>query len=318
MKDENPWILPETKRQIEESMRYRQQKIIDELQTSQAQKPLNYVILDAALWSSDINSAFHLCPSYRSLFATKGADRDLNEVAPYLFPYAENTYFSEWIHDKEKKGLRVLYVSSDETLEGLRKHLRRFLRVKTEEGKWLFFRFYDPSVAEITLPYFNDNQSFFFYLKLNYLTFFEKRTKEYIVLQPSVNVLSEIMKQQENHSYPILVIDKQLQQKIAKAKVDRYKKETTTKLLEQQILNISYWEDAFAFISKQIDEALKWGFKIDKECYDFLLLSIQYKVLVNENMPEKLIVILADNKKNSIKKINQIKKILETDERYRY
>jgi hypothetical protein len=43
-------------------------------------------------------------------------------------------------------------VSTALPIRELRGHLRRFLRVQTEEGKTLLFRFYDPRVLRAYLP----------------------------------------------------------------------------------------------------------------------------------------------------------------------
>jgi hypothetical protein len=45
-----------------------------------------------------------------------------------------------------------VYLSCPKPFQEVRKHFRRFLLVKTEEGKELYFRFYDPRVLRVFLP----------------------------------------------------------------------------------------------------------------------------------------------------------------------
>lgn len=133
---------------------YNQTKIATEmsdLKTNQDTCKM-YLVLDAALWSVEIEPAFEFGNKYCCLFATKGAEDELNDVAPYLFEYEESDELSKWVKYKEAKDKRALYLVSSLSLEQLRKHLRKFLRVKTEEGKWLFFRLHDPFVINYVLP----------------------------------------------------------------------------------------------------------------------------------------------------------------------
>ena len=45
-----------------------------------------------------------------------------------------------------------IFLRSDDLLRTLRRHLRTFLRVKDESGRFLLFRYYDPRVLRIYLP----------------------------------------------------------------------------------------------------------------------------------------------------------------------
>ena len=100
----------------------------------------NYLILDAALWNINIEPAFNFDNKHCCLFTTRGAEHELNAVAPYLFEYKDGDKLSNWVKYKVSKGLRMLFLSSALSMKQLRKHLRRFLRVKTEDGRWLLFQ----------------------------------------------------------------------------------------------------------------------------------------------------------------------------------
>lgn len=45
-----------------------------------------------------------------------------------------------------------VYLTSGARFRDVRRHLRRFLMVKTERGKKLYFRFYDPRILRVFLP----------------------------------------------------------------------------------------------------------------------------------------------------------------------
>ncbi len=124
----------------------------------QKSKKSNFVILDRALWKEDIEIAFSMCDNHTCLFATRGADHELDNVAPYLFEYNGNEKWLRWIKKKQEKGKRVLYLTANASLEELRKHIRRFLRVKSEDNKWLFFRIYDPEVVNCVFPNLKSEQ----------------------------------------------------------------------------------------------------------------------------------------------------------------
>lgn len=77
---------------------------------------------------------------------------DLVNAAPYLLrlgrghAYTEQFFGMGW-----RNSWGVLFSSPAPTAE-LRRHLRRFLRARTEQGRILAFRWYDPRVLRIYLP----------------------------------------------------------------------------------------------------------------------------------------------------------------------
>lgn len=158
------WILPQAKEDIN--------LLNDEEQQVEALKisahDFNYVILDAAVWGFHMEDIFLKHKTrYCSLFATRGADRQLDSVAPYLLEY--NQELKQWIDQRGRRDLRRLYIKSDCSLEKLRKHLRRFQRVKTAGGKWLFFRFYDPNVVNVVFPHLTQQQLEEFFRVIDYV-----------------------------------------------------------------------------------------------------------------------------------------------------
>ncbi|HBY59449.1 MAG TPA: DUF4123 domain-containing protein [Solibacterales bacterium] len=51
-----------------------------------------------------------------------------------------------------------IFLRTETSFVRLRKHLRRFLRVRDERGKWMLFRYYDPRVMRIYLPTCNAHE----------------------------------------------------------------------------------------------------------------------------------------------------------------
>jgi hypothetical protein len=76
----------------------------------------------------------------------------LVEVAPYLVRLENDAPFTrELLRMGWGESFFVLALSAG-TLEELRRHFRRFLKVKDEAGATLIFRWYDPRVLRVYLP----------------------------------------------------------------------------------------------------------------------------------------------------------------------
>jgi hypothetical protein len=110
-----------------------------------------YALLDAARGAEVYQAILSCGMRYECLYDGKLPEA-LAEVAPYLIrlrgdhPFTEELLRDGW---GESWGC---YVATPLSLRELRSHLRRFLRVQTEEGKRLVFRFYDPRVLRAYLP----------------------------------------------------------------------------------------------------------------------------------------------------------------------
>lgn len=77
---------------------------------------------------------------------------ELAEVAPHLVrlrtPHAGSLRLLE--HGWSRSW--GIFLACNATVADLRRHLRRFLRVSTEDGRRLLFRFHDPRVLRLYLP----------------------------------------------------------------------------------------------------------------------------------------------------------------------
>jgi hypothetical protein len=110
-----------------------------------------YVVLDGARDDRIGSMVRDSGDSYRCLYEGN-IPRELEEVAPWLVRLdPEYPFARELIREGWGKSWGV-FLRSPADIEEMRRHLRRFLRVKTEQGKTLVFRYYDPRVLRVYLP----------------------------------------------------------------------------------------------------------------------------------------------------------------------
>jgi hypothetical protein len=110
-----------------------------------------YSILDAASILDELETAQTLQTNSLSLYMGQ-SEESLSSVAPYLFAYQPDSEFAKWLFEKGWDNSWGIFVETSITMEDLRKHFRKFLIVQTEDGKEMYFRFYDPRVLKIFLP----------------------------------------------------------------------------------------------------------------------------------------------------------------------
>lgn len=77
---------------------------------------------------------------------------DLAEVAPYLVRLEPETEFCHWVLSEGWGNHWGIFAIAEANLRTMRQHFRRFLTVHDENGKPLWFRFYDPRVLRTYLP----------------------------------------------------------------------------------------------------------------------------------------------------------------------
>jgi hypothetical protein len=110
-----------------------------------------YAILDGArtfdipFWLRSANVA------YDSLYEGRSKEV-LWHVSPYLVRCAQDSAFFHWVLEHGWGDSWGIFLTSQASLEDLRMHFRRFLLVKAEDDRELYFRFYDPRVLRIYLP----------------------------------------------------------------------------------------------------------------------------------------------------------------------
>jgi hypothetical protein len=77
---------------------------------------------------------------------------ELEEVAPYLVELERDHPFTARLVAEGWGASWGCFIAAPVDLRALRKHLRRFLKVRTESGQTLVFRYYDPRVLRVYLP----------------------------------------------------------------------------------------------------------------------------------------------------------------------
>lgn len=87
----------------------------------------------------------------RCLYQGK-SEEELADVAPYLVPVPPDSDASTLVFEELWGRSAAIHAVTDLSLTDLRSHLRKFLMVVTEDGKTLYFRFYDPRVLRVFLP----------------------------------------------------------------------------------------------------------------------------------------------------------------------
>jgi len=110
-----------------------------------------FVLLDAAQMDGYIYQAMDFQENHRCLY--EGDSKVvLGAVAPYLFELEFKSHFAEWVVERGAGKSWGVIVNSETDAEELYHHFRHFLIVHTEEGKELYFRYYDPRVLRTFLP----------------------------------------------------------------------------------------------------------------------------------------------------------------------
>jgi hypothetical protein len=126
------------------------------------------LLLDAARCGLEtIRQAQALCKGPQdSLYLLKEDNQHLEGVAPYLFSLEEE--LKDWYEENGWGQAWGMVVIPSGDFEECRRHFRKFLKVKTEDGKELYFRFYDPRVLKIFLPTCDRSQLLEFFGPVKY------------------------------------------------------------------------------------------------------------------------------------------------------
>ena len=135
------------------------QKIMQLLfQPIENQAPIgSYSILDAA--RADVIYPKLLDSDVRKICLFHGAKAvELATVAPYLVHLKRDDSFTDWLMNHGWGKSWGIFLQSFATLDELQRHFRKFLMVYDEEGKPLYFRFYDPRVLSVFLPICDKDQ----------------------------------------------------------------------------------------------------------------------------------------------------------------
>ncbi len=110
-----------------------------------------YALLDGA---AEVTLAARLFESRLPQRCLFNADLppELAATAPYVVQLEAGHALTEWLLDRGWGEAWGLYVQSSESLKELWRHFRRLLKVRLEDGREVFFRFYDPRILSAYLP----------------------------------------------------------------------------------------------------------------------------------------------------------------------
>lgn len=115
-------------------------------------KPLwVYAILDGAQDPRIYRRVYDSRLEYECLF-TGDLPYELAEAAPYLVRLEREAAFTRWLLEEGWGKSWGIFAWSRADLETMRRHCRQLLRVKDEQGRGLYFRYYDPRVMRVYLP----------------------------------------------------------------------------------------------------------------------------------------------------------------------
>lgn len=88
---------------------------------------------------------------YECLFAGE-ISYELALAAPYLIRLDARASFTRWLIEEGWGKSFGIFAWTRADMETLRRHFRRILQVRDEDGRKLFFRYYDPRVLHVYLP----------------------------------------------------------------------------------------------------------------------------------------------------------------------
>lgn len=117
-----------------------------------------YAVLDGASVPELLKKLYGLKPEHVCLYRGE-LSPDLAECAPYLVRLVPESEFCNWVLAEGWGKHWGIFAASPAQLTAMRKHFRMFLRVKSPEGKTLYFRYYDPRVLRTYLPTCNPEET---------------------------------------------------------------------------------------------------------------------------------------------------------------
>lgn len=110
-----------------------------------------YVILDGAR-DDRVYPNVMLCGLRHTCLYRGELPEVLAAAAPHLVELAMESAFTKWLLKFGWGQSWGIFFTSAADIEELKRHFRRFLKVRSEQGKRLYFRYYDPRVLRAYLP----------------------------------------------------------------------------------------------------------------------------------------------------------------------
>jgi len=125
-----------------------QRRLLDILRNQP--EPL-FALLDAARDDRVLDLLRNSGEQYQSLYEGKQGE-ELASFAPYLVQLPKDSRLLMTLVQEGWGKSWAVYLTCSKPVTDIRKHFRHFLIVQTEDGRELYFRFYDPRVLRLFLP----------------------------------------------------------------------------------------------------------------------------------------------------------------------
>jgi len=286
----NNWILPDVQKELD-SLKEQKAKADSERAVKAFGTDLkpNYVIIDAALWGTDIDILF-LDPAvkYRSLFRGSTGEK-LWSVAPYLVDISSSETFIEKMNlliEKDPMERRVMWLSAPINIDTLRKHLRYFLKMRKEDRSYIYFRFYDPYIVNSVFPNLSNDQSSEFFEKIDYMMAYDIRSNERLLFHlPSDQRLPVNSKKRKGGW---IITNEQLYNISNSMRLEFEKRAYYAISQEPECIKDISEEIVKHNIHQQTDYIIKHHITTETIALEFIKLSFLYPVMRSEKFSETL------------------------------
>lgn len=110
----------------------------------------NFCLLDAARMGEAMEEAKSLHGEHHCLYQGD-SEVFLNDVAPFLFSIPSHQGFGDWLLSEGRGQHWGVLLFCREDISAVYRHFRKFLMVQAEDGRDLYFRFYDPRALALFL-----------------------------------------------------------------------------------------------------------------------------------------------------------------------
>jgi len=140
----------------------RPEKAVQLLRILRDQPEPLFAILDAARDPKVLEILKHSPEKYQSLYEGSKAT-ELAPYAPYLVRLPVDSSLLETLVDEGWGKAWGIYFTCNESFDVVRNHLCHFVLVRGEDGRPLYFRFYDPRVLRHAIPLMNPEEATAFF-----------------------------------------------------------------------------------------------------------------------------------------------------------
>jgi hypothetical protein len=128
-----------------------QEQIVDALWQGLSARAAVYAIVDGAR-DERIFGAVDATYQPKECLYTGDLPWQMQMTAPYLVELKPGERFTRFLLENGWGNSWASFLRTETGFKQLRRHLRQFLRVRSEDGQRLLFRYYDPRILRVYLP----------------------------------------------------------------------------------------------------------------------------------------------------------------------